>query len=253
MASRLRNCSWFFLVLAVAVLRADATEVLLVATEGELRPLLAQLGAGRSETHAAWKFWRGTLRGREVVLTRTEGDPLNAVAATTLAIRHFAPRLVLTFGSARAHDPTLRPGDVVVSEKFAAFDGLVSPVAPLGGGSAPLTWEKLPHALATVGENETPTPFFPADPRALIIAKAWSLPPGRVVVGVLGSAGQINREADRLAWLHAQWGTSCEDGESAHVAGCAQLLGVPVFGLRVIDGAEGEAAGLAVKFLEEWK
>lgn len=87
----------------------------------------------------------------------------------------------------------------------------------------------------------------------MIIAKAWSLPPGRVVVGVLGSAGQINREADRLAWLHAQWGTSCEDGESAHVAGCAQLLGVPVFGLRVIDGAEGEAAGLAVKFLEEWK
>jgi len=251
-ALRWLKWGWFFLALAVAVLRADPTEVLLAATEAELRPLLAQLAAGRSETHAAWKFWLGTLRGRPVVLTRTEGDPLNAVAATTLAIRHYAPRLVLTVGSARAHDPMLRPGDVVVSEKFAAFDGLVSPVLPLGGGSAPLAWEKLPHSLATVGENETPTQFFPADARALVVAKSLSAPPGRVVVGVLGSSSQINREADRVAWLHAQWGTACEDGESAHIAGCAQLLGVPVFGLRVIDGAEGDAAGIALRFLEAW-
>jgi adenosylhomocysteine nucleosidase len=69
----------------------------------------------------------------------------------------------------------------------------------------------------------------------------------------LGSAGQVNRESDRIGWIRAQWGTSCEDGESAHVAGCAQLLGVPVVGWRVIDGADGEAAALVVPFLEALK
>ncbi len=39
-----------------------------------------------------------------MVLTRTEGDPLNAVAATTLAVRRYSPKLVVTYGTARAHD-----------------------------------------------------------------------------------------------------------------------------------------------------
>jgi adenosylhomocysteine nucleosidase len=243
-----------FIAFSSVILRAETADVLLAAaTEAELQPVLARLGAPHSETRAAWKFWLGTLGDRKVVLTRTEGDPLNAVAATTLAIRHYAPRLVLIFGAARAHDPALRPGDVVISEKFAAFDGMETPVVPLGGGSAPLTWSKLPHALATAGEKETPTLFFPADAGALAVARSLAVARGRLVVGVLGSASQVNREADRLVWLHAEWGTSCEDGESAHIAGCAQLLGVPVFGIRIIDGADGEAAGLAVNFLEKWK
>ena len=63
------------------------------------------------------------------------------------------------------------------------------------------------------------------------------------------SANQVNREADRLAYLRAQWGTSCEDGESAHIAGCALLLRTPVIGLRVIDGTDGEAAALVAQLL----
>jgi hypothetical protein len=74
-----------------------------------------------------------------------------------------------------------------------------------------------------------------------------------LVAGVVVSAPQINREADRIAYLHQLWKTSTEDTESAHVAGCASLLGVPVVGLRVIDGTPGEAAALAIQFLEGWK
>jgi adenosylhomocysteine nucleosidase len=227
--------------------------LLAAASDAELEPLRAKLVHPQTESRAAWQFWLGELDGHRVVLTRTEGDPLNAVAATTLAIRRYAPRLVVVFGGARPHDPALRPGDVVVSEKFAAFDGLVSSVRPLDAGCAPLTWYKLPHLLATSGEKETPAYFFPADAPALALAKTLAAPHGKLVGGVLGSAGQVNREADRVAWLHTEWGTSTEDGESAHVAGCAQLLGVPVVGLRVIGGGEGEAAPLVLKFLEAWK
>lgn len=241
------------LALLAPVLRAENAEVLLAAGDAELKPLLARMTDVRAEKRAAWTFWLGTLAGRKVVLTRTEGDPLNAVAATTLAIRRYSPRLVVTFGPARAHDPALHPGDVVVGEKFAAFDGIMSPVTASGGGSDALKWEVLPHLLMTPGEKETPAMAFPADAGGLAAARSLPNPHGRVVVGVLGSAHQVNREADRIAWLRAQWGTSCEDGESAYIAGCAQLLGVPVVGWGVIDGAGGEAAALVGPFLEAWK
>src|SRR5215216_4566209 len=91
---------------------AERVDVLLAAAnDAELQPLLAKLQDSHQESKAAWQFWSGTLMGKQVVVTRTEGDPLNAVAATTLAIRRYAPKLIVTFGSARAHDPLLRAGD----------------------------------------------------------------------------------------------------------------------------------------------
>jgi adenosylhomocysteine nucleosidase len=241
----------FCLALFAAALPARAADILLAAaTDAELQPLIRRLVDARAETRAAWTFWTGTLAGRSVVLVRTEGDPLNAVAATTLAIRRHSPRLVVTFGSARAHDPALRSGDVVVSKAFVAFDGIISDPLPLGGSVKPLAWKRLPHAVMTPGEKENYQVEFPADPGALATATKLKPARGKLVTGVLGSAHQVNREADRLAYLHQQWGTSTEDFESAHVAGCALLLGVPVIGLRVVDGTPAESAALALQFLE---
>ena len=242
------------LALVVAVARAGSAEVLLAAADdGELQPVISRMTGVHAERQAAWRFWLGTLAGHSVVVARTEGDPLNAVAATTLGIRRYAPRLVVIFGRARAHDPALHPGDVVISRSFAAFDGMESPVAPAAGGSDSLKWSPLPHLLMTPGGRETPAPAVEADPGAMAAIARLPLAKGRIIAGVLGSANQVNREADRIAWLREHWGTSCEDGESAHVALCARLLAVPVVGWRVIDGASGEAAALVPPFLEAWK
>jgi adenosylhomocysteine nucleosidase len=244
----------FLLVLVWPVLRAENAEALLAAgSDAELKPLLAQMTGVRIERHAAWTFWLGQLGGRKVVLTRTDGDPLNAVAATTLALRHYSPRLVVTFGAARAHDPALHAGDIVVATRFAAFDGMVSPVTPLDGGSNALKWVALPHLLMVRGGRAEPVMNFAADATAAAMAREVAARQGHAIEGVLGSANQVNREADRVAFLRTQWGTSCEDGDSADVAGCAQLLGVPVVGWCVIDGADGAAAALVPPFLEAWK
>ena len=244
------------LLLAVAFpafLRAETDLLLTAATDAELQPLIRQLGAARSETRASWTFWLGTIGGKSVVLTRTEGDPLNAVAATTLALRRYAPKLVVTYGSARAHDPALQPGDVVVSRAFVAFDGFISDPLPLGAGSAPHTWQRLAHAPMTPGEKEKYQDDFPADATALATAGKLRPARGRLVAGVLGSAHQVNREADRIAWIHRTWHTSTEDAESAHLAGCAYLLKTPVIGLRIVEGTPEESAALAMQFLEGWK
>jgi len=246
-----------FVLLALAASRLAAGEpvdlLLVAADEATLRPVLARLPQATEETHAAWTLWSGQLAGKRVVLTRAEGDPLNAVAATTLALRLHPPRLVLVFGPGRVHDANLKQGDVVVSERFAAFDGMVSPITALDGGSQPLRWQKLPHLLMTDGERETSAETFPADAAAAALALRIAPAHGRVVAGMLGSANQVNREADRIAWLHVQWRTSTEDGVSAHVAGCAALLGIPVVGFCVAAGMPGDAADFTLRFVAMWK
>lgn len=233
---------------------AQPADLLLVADEPSLQPLIAKLDAPKTEALAAWTLWHGRLAGKNVVLARTENDPLNAVAATTLAIRRTSPKLVVVFGPARPHDPALQAGDVVVSDRFVAFDGMFSSEKTPGAGSDPLHWQRLAHALMTPGEKEKYVDDFPADPAAASLALALPAPRGgHVVRGILGSAAEINREADRIAFLHRTWHTSSEDADSAFVAGCAELLSTPVVGFRVIGGSPADAAAFALEFVEASK
>jgi len=245
-----------------AVAKVDL--LIAAATEAELGPVRAKMSGVTEVTATSWTFWKGTLAGKSVVLARTEGDPLNAVAAVTLGIRKFDPELVLSYGVARPHDLTLKAGDVVVSEKFVAFDGFISGHRGLGEGVKLGDWKKLPHAPISSGEVETYAESFPAGEAAKTAAMGLKTDGGgRVVAGVLGSAHQINREADRVAWLRATWGTSCEDFESAHVAVTAKLFSVPAAGIRVIVPvttretevavAQAKAAELVLKWVEVLK
>jgi adenosylhomocysteine nucleosidase len=250
----MRRLQWCFLALLLGVVRlgaVEAVDVLLVATDdASLQPVLAKVADSHSTVRGAWTVWTGQLGSKRVSLTRAEGDPLNAVAATTLAIRLHPPKLVIVFGPGRAHDAALKSGDIVVSEKFAAFDGLFSKVTALEAGIHPLSWEPLPHLQMTAGEQETPAMTFPADAAAASTALKVTNARGRVVAGVLGSAHQINREVDRIAWLRSTWHTSTEDGGSAHVAGCAALLSAPVVGICVVDARGGDAADFAMRLVE---
>jgi adenosylhomocysteine nucleosidase len=228
-----------------AVAKVDL--LIAAATEAELAPVRAKMSGVKESTATSWTFWSGTLAGKSVVLARTEGDLLNAVAAVTLGIRRFDPSLVLSYGIARPHDVTLKAGDVVVSEKFVAFDGFISGHRGLGEGTKLSEWKKLPHAPISTGEVETYMESFPASEAANTAAMGLKTGgSGRVIAGVLGSAHQVNREADRVAWLRATWGTSCEDFESAHVAVTAKLFGVPAAGIRVISPADASESETAV-------
>ena len=63
---------------------AETVDLLLVAADdSSLQPVLAKLTEATVTTRAAWTTWTGNLAGKRVALTRAEGDPLNAVAATT--------------------------------------------------------------------------------------------------------------------------------------------------------------------------
>ena len=71
---------------------------------------------------AGCEFYRGTLAGQNVVLTRSGIGKVAAAVATTLLLDRFAPDCVINTGSAGGFDPELHIGDVVISSEVRHHD-----------------------------------------------------------------------------------------------------------------------------------
>jgi adenosylhomocysteine nucleosidase len=214
------------------------------AGDSEVDPLVAELSGAERIQIAAWTFWRGRLGGRTVVISRTEVGPINAVAATTIAILTFHPRLIINQGTAGATVPDLRVFDIVAGEATVDYGGFSSSHADAGQGSRPSNWMRMPHRLRLDGEERVPLPVFPGDPDVLALALAQSYEHGRVVRGVIGSAFQFNREIDRLLWIRDTYDAVSEDMESAFAAGAALGFNTPFLAIRIISDSDFHAPGI---------
>ncbi|MCX6552065.1 MAG: hypothetical protein NTY02_13875 [Acidobacteria bacterium] len=231
---------------AVAPARAgDAVDIVVQgAVDSEVDPLVAALTGATRIQIASWTFWRGRLGGRNVVVSRTEVGPINAVAATTLAIRTFHPRLIINQGTAGAADPDLRVFDIIVGEATVDYGAFRTPHIGAGGGSAQRNWTPIPHRLRFEGDERVPLPVFPGDPDVLAAALAQPYAHGRVLKGIIGSAFQYNQEVDRLDWIRRTYGAISEDMESAYAAGAALGFATPFLAVRIISDSDYYAPGI---------
>lgn len=220
---------------------APADVVVQGAVDSELGPLLAALQDREVVQLAAWTFWRGTLHGRRVVVSRTEVGPINAAAATTLAIEHFRPRLIINQGTAGAAVPDLDIFDIVVGESTVDYGAFRSPHVDAGGGVDQERWTPMAHRLRLDGRERIEFAAFPGDPAVLQRALATPYGRGRVLQGVIGSAFQFNREVDRLVWINKTYGAVSEDMESAFAAGVAAGFGTRFLAIRIISDSDFRA------------
>jgi adenosylhomocysteine nucleosidase len=213
------------------------------AVDGELGPLLGALGAGarqRERRLAAWSFWRGRIGRHDVVVCRTGVGPINAAAATALAIREFRPRAILNQGTAGGHNRALKLWDIVLGEKTTDYAAFEAPHGDAGAGVDTRAWRPKPHVIRTpLGEPRTYA-SFPGDPTLLAAAEKVRNPRGRVLRGNLGSAFQYNRQLDHIDWIHKTYGTDTEDMESAYAHGAAVAMGVPFLAIRMVSDTEWE-------------
>ncbi len=228
----IRKC----LLLLVLCLPAGAAQVdLLVegAADSELQPLIAAL-AGKQEVHVgAWTFWTGKIGRKNVVVSRTGMGPINAVAATTIAIERFHPAAILNQGTAGAHNPAMQIYDIVVGSKTVDYGAFKSDEAAAGAGSDPARWKPIAHDI-----DGKKYPAFEGDRALLSMVKAAPYARAHVVPGTIGSAYEFNREVDRIAWLRKPYGTDSEDMESAYVAGVAIGMNIPFLAIRIISDSE---------------
>jgi len=226
----------FFLPLAAA----DVDLLVQGALDAELQPLLQALDSPVRTRIAAWTFWRGRIGAKTVVISRTDVGPINAAAATTIAIREFRPKAIINQGTAGGHNRRLKLWDIVIGEKTTDFSAFQTEHGDEGTGVRPARWRPMPHHLRVDGDSLTAFPSFPGDPALVAAALRVPYSRGRVVRGAIGSAYQYIRELDHIRWLNKTYGTDSEDMESAYAAGVAVAMKVPFVAIRIISDTEWE-------------
>lgn len=218
------------------------------------RPVVVQ-GAMRSETEklasrldnvsiervGGWTFWRGTLDGYPVIVSRTLKGTANSAAATAIVIERYNPIAIVNQGTAGGHEPSLRLYDIVLGNSAVSLGAFKTPYRPAGAGSNALDWVplNLMASEGSAGNDSTARKVarFPGDAVLLAAARrvARLYTRGRVVDGVIGSSDMWNDETDRIERFHTRYGTSAEDMETASAAQIAGLFHVAFLGIRVVS------------------
>lgn len=208
------------------------------ALDSELQPLLTALEEKEQIQIAAWTFWRGKIAGKRVIVSRTEVGSINAVAATTLAILNFKPKLIINQGTAGANDPELKVFDIVVGEASVDYGAFRSTHADAGAGIDQSRWTPIPHRLRLDGTERVTFKNFPGDEETMKTALDTPYKRGKVVKGIIGTSFEFNKEIDRLVWVRKTFNASSEDMESAYAAGTAAGFKTRFLAIRIISDSE---------------
>ncbi|MBV7317619.1 5'-methylthioadenosine/S-adenosylhomocysteine nucleosidase [Shewanella sp. NIFS-20-20] len=211
------------------------------AMDVEIETLVAALDEVSEASFGSWTFWLGQRNGYPVVVSRTEIGLANAAAATTLAIEHYQPRIIINQGTAGGHDPKLFRGDIVVGSASFNMGSYKTEYTEKGQGIHPRNWQNFDMTMYLREHgNVVKHNHFKADPA--LVALAVSLAPrytkGQVVTGVIGTGDEWNRELDRINWFHQTFNTAIEEMETSAAAMIAEAYKIPFVSIRVLSNTD---------------
>jgi len=252
------RCKAFLLVIClwipvVAFPQGSARGLRAVVVQGampsETEKLVSRLENVCFEEIGGWKFWRGTVDGYPVILSRTLKGIANAAAATAIAIERYYPIAIINQGTAGGLEPSLQLFDIVLGTSSVSLGAFKTPYRPAGGGSNSLDWRPL-NLLASEGSagndpNRHTIARFAGD--SVLLSVARRVAPlhtrGRMVEGIIGSSDMWNDEFGRIARFHKEFGATVEEMETASAAQIAGLFRVAFLGIRVVSDntTNGEA------------
>jgi adenosylhomocysteine nucleosidase len=210
------------------------------AMQIEIETLTRSLEQPISERVGDWTFWRGTVNGYPVIVSKTLKGMSNAAAATTIAIQKYQPAAIINQGTAGGHAPDLRLYDIVIGARSVNLGAFKSAFKAAGAGTNPLDWKPLNLTAAdgsAATDRNTGLASFDGDPSLMAVARATrgSYSRGRVVEGTIGSSDMWNDEVDRVVALNKTFGTVVEEMETASAAQVARQMGTPFLGVRIVS------------------
>src|SRR5712671_7418879 len=94
--------------------RTDRPVVIQGAMDVEIQKLAHAIENPTEEKIQGWTFWRGTVDGYPVVVSKTLKGMENAAAATVLAAERYHPIAIVNQGTAGGHEPGLHVFDIVL-------------------------------------------------------------------------------------------------------------------------------------------
>jgi purine-nucleoside phosphorylase len=117
------------------------------AMDVEVKQLASRLDGVTVETVGGWTFWRGTLDGYPVIVSKTLKGVSNAAAATTIAAERYRPVAVINQGTAGGHDPQLHVYDIVLGKESLDLGAFKTAYRAPGQGSNSLEWTLMRQIL----------------------------------------------------------------------------------------------------------
>ena len=254
----MRNAAILSAALVIGMLltgcSAQGQKARAVDSRPELRPIIVQgamdlevkkfanrLDNVRVEKVGGWTFWRGTLDGYPVVVSKTMKGLSNSAAATAIAAEHYHPVAIVNQGTAGGHTRQLHVYDIVLGKYSVNLGSFKSAYRKAGQGSDLLGWKPLDLLASEGSAGEDPREHtmrrFKGNEQLLAAAERVKhlYHKGRVVEGVIGSSDIWNSELDRIQRFHDQYGTSVEEMETASAAQIAGFFQIPFLGIRVLS------------------
>lgn len=185
-----------------------------------------------------YTFYKCTLSGYPIIISKTEIGSINATTATTIGILEFRPIIIINQGIAGACKREIHKYDVVFGKACVNTNCYKTQRREKQEGSNPLEWELITFTSDDESNNEDE--ILQADSYLLSIAKeaSYYYSKGNVYYGILGSGDCWNKEIDRIDWIQEKTNISCADMESIGVYSVANRLKVPVLGVRVMSDNE---------------
>jgi adenosylhomocysteine nucleosidase len=210
------------------------------AMDLEVMKFASRLDNVSVEQVSGWTFWRGTLDGYPVIVSKTNKGMSNAAAATTIVAERYHPVAIVNQGTAGGHDRQLHVYDIVLGKFSINLGAFKTAYRKPGQGSDFRGWKPLDlMAEGSAGENPNEQTMHRFQGNAQLLAAAASVKhlyhKGRVVEGVIGSGEIWNSELDRIQWFHRRYGTSVEEMETASAAQIAGVFQIPFLGIRVLS------------------
>lgn len=211
------------------------------AMDLEVKKFASRLDNVSVEKVGGWTFWRGTLDGYPVVVSKTMKGMSNSAAATAIAAERYHPVAIVNQGTAGGHDRQLNVYDIVLGTYSVNLGAFKTAYRKPGQGSDLLGWKPLDLMASEGSAGEDPNEHtmrrFQGNEQLLAAAESVKhlYRKGRVVQGVIGSGEIWNSELDRIQWFHSQYGTTVEEMETASAAQIAGFFQIPFLGIRVLS------------------
>lgn len=205
------------------------------AENSEIDYFLEKMNNKKEIEIATFKFWAGEIDNYPVVISRTKVGEVNSALATSVAITNFNPSCIINQGTAGAHSRDLHTGDIVVGENYFNLNNFMIEPRKSGEGSHINGWKLKKY----VSDDDLDIPNKASEKLINVVKNNTDrYNKGKVVFGTIGSGDIWNREIDRIDYLHNNYGTLCEEMETAGVYNTANSFGVPVIGIRIISNNE---------------
>ncbi len=200
------------------------------AMDIEVDGLVALIENGRTESMGGLVFHRGTILGRDVVVSMCGVGIVNAAACTAAMIALYKPSEIIDIGVAGGllKSQGMKRGDIVVSTGVVQHD---MDVTPLG------------YAPGVVPDEEGPVRKSDEALTHRLYESAKRCSGGNVFLGVIASGNQFIGSSDRSAKIADTFGAAATEMEGAAVGYVCDKLGVPFCIMRSIsDCADDDAS-----------